>query len=270
MRRLEGLEQAELDRATQGYAVLGSYEVIDDAIQLVGPYKETRSYLPMGTPGIVSEFARVRPGNAKSALRFVNRWGLLGHGALARDGSGDPLDWIFAHANGVRVALTIRKHIGDDDRLHDYLSDLGESPFGYGIGLHIEPASELASLVRPGGEIIGGAENVYLRHIINPNLRGVYFQLMDGAPSKALAEIGRYHLVIKWDALISVIYRHLADIVTGHRVRLCDSCGLPFRVTQGRQRFCPGSPDPRTGRNQRSLCEGRYTKARRRREGKKS
>ena len=263
--RKEELELAEQARATTAYSVLDRYEVVDGVIRAAPPFHFRRHYFPMGAPHMVSGFARLELGDANAALRFVKRWGLLGYERLAAgvDG-GDPLSWIWAHVNGVRIALEVAKLIngGNDEKLEDYISSLGGSPYGYGVRQQILSVSELAALARPLGNaepIISGAESVLLKAIINPNLKGVYLQLWDAAPTIELARAGRYHLVYEWAALINVIYRHVADIVVGGRVRICDSCGFLSRQTHGRQRFCPAES------GQRSLCEMRFTTARQRR-----
>ena len=87
--------------------------------------------------------------------------------------------------------------------------------------------------------------------VMNPNVRGVYPQMnyraectADGSP-----------VVQGWDSLLSVIYRHLFDVVVGGNVQECRECGTPFVQTDGRQRFCPPPPSSRE-----SQCAMRFHK----------
>lgn len=247
---LEGIRQSEVQRATRVHFVCAEYEIGKGAILAVQPFTVRRSYFPMGTPNVVSEFARIPPGDEAAALRFVKRWGLLGSTP-----AGDSLEWIWAHANGVSAVLRLCKvPLADENALTGYLHTLHGLKFGQKG--HV--------LTWPFEKDPGVTRMTVLGTIVNPNLTGFYPQLSDGAPTLELARSGRYHVIFAWNSLINVIYRHLADIVVGTSVKICDDCGLPFVSTHARQRFHPA------GNGERSLCEQRYTKARRRREGKKS
>ena len=74
-----------------------------------------------------------------------------------------------------------------------------------------------------------------LSGIINPNLRGVHAEIVEWIDT--YEDAGR--VVQAFDGLISVIYRHLFEIVVGGNVEDCRECGTPFKQTDGRQRFCP-------------------------------
>ena len=259
---VEERQRAEQQRATGAYFVWAEYEIAEGHVRAVLPPRTRRLYFPMGSPNVLSEFARVNPGDERKCLKFVKRWGLLGYDALDanyREPEGDPLEWIWAHVNGVRAALDLRAATSED-RLAAYLEGL--------VGLKVGQGTNIVEW--PQGFEQATAPLTVLGMIVNPNLRGFYPQVSDGAPTLAAAAEGRYHLVFGWDALINVVYRHLADIVVGRTVRMCRYCELPFVPTHGRQAFHPGSWNPRLNRRERSLCEQRYTKARRRRGGKTS
>lgn len=272
---------AAAERRSPGeHVVWDRYGMVNGAIRPIAPYKVRRMYPPMGTPQIVGELARVKLGDPSAALRFVRRWGILGYGALSygappagnsEETPGDPLEWIWAHANGVRTALQVTKLMAkrDYDGLRELIDSVIKSTHGYAVREQIFPVF----LLEPAGAISSPvaahyAATLVLENIVNQNLRGVYLQIRDYvpyiadiAPARQLAASG-YHLLYTWDALISVVYRHVADIVVGGQLRVCDLCGLPFLQTHARQRFCPAPPP------ERSLCEQRYTKARQRQEGK--
>lgn len=276
-----------------------------------------RSYYPMASPTIVGEFARLRPGDERALLKFVHRWGSLGydrlHDRAALD--GDPVAWVWAHANGVRTVLDLHKLIRkrDGDGLAELLKGLALSqrtkePLSQ-VNLLLrdrERVGETADLVpdlfaspeKPDeywspvvledGEsfrpaiIYGQRDRIdispylgfasedprraayrWIFSIVNPNLKGVYRRLTDLAPTEALASErpGLPNLVWSFDALISVIYYHLAEIVTQTRLAICDNCGLPFVQTDARQRFCPPARwEPPTKPEKESRCGQAYRK----------
>ena len=256
--------RAERQRSPFAYVVWDRYDIIEGHIRAIPPLKTRRHYFPMGSPSVLSEFARVTPGDERKCLAFVKRWGLLGYDDLATghpEPIGDPVEWIWAHVNGVRAALDLRTATSDEDRLAAYLEGL--------VGLKVGQGRHVVEW--PKGFERATAPLTVFGMIVNPNLRGFHREVSDSAPSiEAALGGGRYHNVFRWDALICVIYEHLADVLVGHTVRICVHCDWPFVPTHARQNFCPGSWNPRLNKRERSLCEQRYTAARRRREGKKS
>jgi len=89
---------------------------------------------------------------------------------------------------------------------------------------------------RPGEEPLAIAWRI-MSDVVNPNVRGVFPQM--GRFVESASEAAR--VVQGWDSLLSVIYRHLFEIVVGGNVEECRECGTPFVQTDGRQRFCPPS-----------------------------
>jgi hypothetical protein len=88
------------------------------------PFKGCHAYLPMAHRELPGELATVATGKEANVLDFARRYGLLGYGqagrleeligARMREGEhakgdpplrGDPLSWIVAHAQTVRLAL---------------------------------------------------------------------------------------------------------------------------------------------------------------------
>ena len=249
--------RAQGQRAPRNHFVYERYEVIDGCIRAVRPIRTKRLYWPMGAPSIVSELALIPPGDEAAALRFVKRWGQLGPISTGESiewewTHGDPLELVWAHANGVAAVLRLCKvPPADSGAITDYMNSLPGLKFGQGDRVRTWPNDQY-----------GVTPMTVIGSILNPHLEGFHPQLQ--------GFWGYYHLIFHWKSLINVVYRHLADIVIGASIKVCDGCGLPFTPTHGRQRFHPGSWNPQSKKRERSLCEQRYTKARRRRGGKKS
>lgn len=90
---------------------------------------ERRSYSAFVSPSSLSDFIRMRPGNEGDALAFARRWGTVGFDAVAAThgidsgapevvaphvaqwiwAGADPLPWIWAHASGLAVGMSLIK-----------------------------------------------------------------------------------------------------------------------------------------------------------------
>lgn len=111
--------------------VFGAYEVEAGIVRPRG--EPVRWYFPITAPGALSEIAAIDPGNERQTLRFIHRWGLLGwygikqaRGGAAAYSGGDPLPWIWAHANGIRASLALCRWLrrGDEKGLERYIEEL--------------------------------------------------------------------------------------------------------------------------------------------------
>ena len=86
-----------------------------------------RRYHPETCPTLPQQLARLTRGDTPAVLAFVRTYGLLGYAALAAavgrgapyDAAGDPLGWIWAHAETVALCLhlTYGLQAGDDAAL---------------------------------------------------------------------------------------------------------------------------------------------------------
>ena len=86
-----------------------------------------RRYHPETCPTLPQQLARLARGDTIAVLAFVRTYGLLGYAALAAavgrgapsDTAGDPLGWIWAHAETVALCLhlTYGLQAGDDAAL---------------------------------------------------------------------------------------------------------------------------------------------------------
>lgn len=146
---------------------------------------------------------------------------------------------------------------------------------GHGVDLVLddEPRSRGFS---PG--LDGGATAVVdtafwlITGILNPHLSGTFPQVRtapqiewhdDSGPLPADTPFARrFDIVRSFDSLLSVLYLHAFNLLTGARLRSCKECGTPFVPSRANQEYCP--PDPRAGssgcrnrRNQRAFRERR-------------
>ncbi len=220
-----------------------------------------------------------------------------GTASLALTSEGDPVAWVWAHLSGMQTALRLWKFWREGDaagaerllrkrevsqqqwralaRVNTLLKD---GKFVEAQALlerhlakpHDSDESDRAVVVvsADGAKVAHTLYNVstgegqpwfgvwnIIRSIINPNLRGVHPEISTFAgrsPDVPVVAQG-------WDAIMSVIYRHLFEVIASDQergeVEECRECTTPFIRTDGRQRFCPPPPGSRE-----SLCAMRFHK----------
>jgi hypothetical protein len=205
---------------------------------------------------------------------------------------GDPVAWIWGHLGGVQTALALWKFWREQDvdafnryldrrrfpravrrlgpinallkkgkfveaqrRITEYFADVSSRAESVGdivivagdrvrVDGWIYPGEDVRVRSWPGAWMI-------IRRIINPNLSGVHTQIDPQFSRHPDAEI----VAMGWDSLMSVVYRHLFEILASGEVEECRECGTPFIRNDGRQRFCPPAPLARE-----SLCAMRFHK----------
>jgi hypothetical protein len=256
-----------------------------------------RRYAPALYSEIPGELAKLERGDVDAVLKFARAYGSLGYTAftplavLAQGGGipiGDPLLWIWAHADTVQICLEIsyRLQEGDAASLRTYLQSLritdqdidDRCDTSYKEALHARPARErwwegenngLSAVVAKQGRISlirwechgsprglqrASDEDVrdlarYIRRsLINDNIVGIH---------RALLSDGRKdRLFWQFKALIEMAYWHVANAVDGRHFKRCeaDDCTALFVQTDSRQRFCPRP----FGQKQESLCAIRH------------
>ena len=269
---------------------------IEDGRLIVVP-AVARLYDPFDRKELPGEIAKLKPGDPDGLREFVLRYGTFGYAPVVNAVEeykpdpellfdlSEPLDWIWAHANGIRLVMEgIRiLHERDEGKAVKYLAcllhpdlDLAESTLEnevYGavpqgedmavyeapIGLREATLAQRwilrAPQVRPlatVGEIVGGILTANLAL----NRREVYYD----------AETGSIRSTFVYDAMIQAVYQQLLETAEGGRVEECDECHALFIQTDGRQHFCP----PRF-KEKESRCALRYRqrewRKRRRQEG---
>jgi hypothetical protein len=208
----------------------------------------------------------------------------------------EPVAWIWAHLVGIQVALKIhqlwrRQDLGG---ISQFLAERRRPPHAWldgpdpnklvAEGKFAEAQAAITRSIVPAtqdeepeaGAFVVSAQGrnislhlypfdsvspqratwTILRGIINPNLSGVHAEI-----SRWAGEMLEGELVVQaFEGLISVIYRHLFEIVVGGNVEDCRECGTPFKQTDARQRFCP---PPSWARE--SACAMRFHKRQQRR-----
>ena len=239
--------------------------VFDDyAIQegMVIPHGTIRTrYHPERCPELPQQLARVSRGDTAAALAFVRTYGLLGYAQVAAavghrahsDAPGDPLSWIWAHAETVALCLllTYGLQTGDDATLLHGLHavQLPQPPHADGGPRLIVPAVWDQPRVHVCWPVpLHSLEDwrtyarAIRREILNAHLLGVRPQLVDGG---ATDQPG-----CQFQALLAVVYWHLFQITAQGTVQRCAeaSCRAFFVPTRRTQRFCPPEASARHSR----------------------
>ncbi len=218
---------------------------------------------------------------------------------LDSQAQGEPVAWIWAHLSGIQTALRLwgfwrhdddaaltdflRRRPASEEATHDLPTVdrlLKQRDFGAAqlvIERHCATPSADArgdpdSLIvvsadgprvtpysfdvrSPSGPPWSQAWNI-VRRVINPNLSGVHPEINLWASRSPAAPL----VVQGWDTIMSVIYRHLFEVIASGEVEECRECSTPFVRTDGRQRFCPPPPWSREGQ-----CAMRFHKREQRR-----
>jgi hypothetical protein len=256
--------------------VFEDYEIFEGRLCYHG--RATHHYAPTLHPEIPSEIAKLQRDDEEGVLKFARLYGNLGWNNLipreryARGGAiplGDPLQWVWAHADTLNICqeITYRLQEGDIASLRGYLHSLrvthpnGQvTDLGWGTG----DTWAAAIVAERGEERVGqrgilnqdhlldedvkGLARFIRRFLINENISGIHRALFD--------EGTKDRLFWEFQALIEIAYWHMATSVHGRRFKHCeaDDCGALFAQTDQRQRFCP----PRFGQKQESRCAVRH------------
>jgi hypothetical protein len=202
---------------------------------------------------------------------------------------GDPLLWIWVHAETIQFCLKISELLQDDDL--DTLKDLIRTQYVTPKDIEelCEPGQveELKDTLRIAQSGAGGvgrkffstmlvAERDKIRlawgdlpnkkecsdvesmnylarsfrnRVINANIQGMVRAL-------SVNKRPTIHDRSYWGftALIETAYWHLADIVDGGKVKRCEDCHGLFIQRDKRQRYCPPPYNPQSPKRRHSLC----------------
>jgi len=250
---------------------------------------DVRWYDPFDRTELPGEIAKLKPGDTKALREFVLRYGKFGYTSVmsavqdyqpnpdvnALFDRSEPLDWIWAHANGVRLVLEgIRILIERDEGkavkylaglLHPYLNPLppsidvpqvcGAAPQGEDMPYAVYEA--------PIGERDEAKQQRWILHaprvsplatvgymvcdILTPNL-ALIRRAVDYDP-----EASSIRSTFVYDCLIQAVYQQLLETAEGGRIAECAECHALFIQTDARQHFCP----PRF-KERESRCALRY------------
>ena len=277
-------EDYELDRAeslqrglsTQLWPVYDAYFLENSIIKSEGHH---RLYFPLARPRLLFDLAKVLDGDKDAALAFVRNWGHLGHFAVVdptKRRDGDPLSFIWGHAYTVRNVLTLFKALQSEkpDALDQALDEIVSlRPFTkdalntYPSWLWMARSREIISF-----ELLDQTPEEFALKIISnsiaKNLEGTspVVKIEPDAPGQPpTSPLSRLRFSFRWNALVEVVYWHLAGVVTrGRHISRCKECGGFFEQTDRRQEFCPPSEEEIMQARQRarsraqSKCALRY------------
>ena len=215
-----------------------------EGVHTLGPF---RICAPTNHPELPEKLAQLQ--NEDDILDFVNTYDLLGYDRLVpeehKDGRGETVSWILAHAATVKLCLELTGMIqkvdlrGIVERLAIKNGVMGSISYAILDQVIDKPdpkISEIGNRPSPSFWVHGAGPLELARHVrrelINGNRRRVYH---------FLHSVGDRDVdVIGFGSLIEAIYHHLADTVTqGRGVRPCKECGTYFVHSRRGQKFCP-------------------------------
>lgn len=220
-------EEADISRSA-GSATMWicyeDYEVREGILNGIGRTK--RFYFPMADRGIPNIIYKLNPDNYDDLIDFARKYGGFGHWNLCekqeRTG-GDPINWIKAHINGIRITFDLIEIIqsNNEEKAYQYIDKLNENET-YGENEKIVTNkwySEGSSL---------DLASYMVRDIINRNIKGIQKKLYQGKENTFVS----FH---KFNALIEVVYWQLLDAAVSGTFKRCEECNAPVN---GNVRFC--------------------------------
>jgi hypothetical protein len=293
------------------WPVYEDYVIIDGSLCWHG--EPTYSYAPMVHKEIPSELARLKRGDEAGVLQFARTYGSLGYQKFLPPAPGlwkpigDPLRWIWAHAETIRFCLEVSELLQQDD-LHKlknvlraqhitpedieelcepeqveelkYTLCVAQSDAGW-VGRKFFSTMLVAERDKvrlAWGELPNRKACTKLKRmnyltryfrngIINANIQGVVRSL-SVTPRPTIKERSYW----RFTTLIETAYWHLADMVDGGTVKRCEGCHGVFIRTDARQLFCPPPYNHGSSTRPHSRCgtRKRVTELRRRREAQGS
>lgn len=245
------------------------------------------SYHPFDFPNLPNALAKVD--NVKSAIEFSKKYGILGYRSFTDTSSeiyckGDPVEWFLLQASTVRFVLLLIKAIQTEDvkqikyLINDSVVQVPSNTFHDGISSkHHTPVhvfSEGQETVYRLYNANKWKNNEYLlalqmvNLLINKNTEGVHRQLILDTNNldRSLFQFASRSLIESIWYLVGDAYL-LSFEKKGKGVGTCEECGLPFIMTDKRQKFCPGDKF-----SKESICgtRNRVRKSRPPKEGKKN
>ena len=249
--------RARESKGRESWGPYGQWEVaeryvIQDGEHIVpdGRLAGTRYYHPVLAPELPARLGEVR--DEPTLLSFAARWGLLGIDSILGEegrqneiGPGDPLWWVFLHAETVRIVLSLieaRKSMREDsigNRIRRLMArkggklEYGSGPDGRTLPIASEFIEEAP--IEASGDIV--------RTLINANIKYLHPVLVeDSADPSALDH------VYTFGSLVPVIYGHLMEAAEGRRdFYRCQHCGKWQHFEPHRRgpkpRYCPPDID---------------------------
>ena len=275
-------KQADIEtrKSVSAAIVWREYEIEAGIIKRKGKHYTQRYYLPMASPGLVGEIAKLHPGDEKASVALAYKWGNLGYSRLAERTParrsfpiGDPLVWLWAHAAGMRAVLKLRSllQLRDDRGLSEYLEKCLVTD------RMLDAREDVATLLREGKAnetleytdalfslqeedcwpspmlIYGERERIIgAGWPVRGDIRQAAHKIMADIINPNMVGVYRVLRLTEdsealeigraWDSVLSAAYWHLGELVAGGRVEECEHCQNLFVQSRRDQRFCPAPP----------------------------
>lgn len=218
---------------------------------------KTHIYTPASRAELPSAVAKLQRGDEAAIIRFAKIYGMFGFNEILPENSklnatfGDPLAWIWSHAETLRLCLDLKEMLDceRDDSLRNRLLSLTPSDmkhqkhpspflkFSAGAGVVQQFFSPVSK--EDDKNVVRHLTGKILATIVSKNISGIFPEMAWLESRQTFAQY--FHCT----ALIEMAYWHVANALRGVRVRRCErpGCGGAFIQTDGRQRFCPGDQD---------------------------
>jgi hypothetical protein len=223
---------------------------------------KTTIYTPATRIELPSEIAKLEREDREAVIRFAGAYGSLGYWHLLPTADrlqtpyGDPLGWIWLHAETLNLCLSFKEMLdqGATNGLERRLWDLTPRSWSRSnlpapvVTFASQAAKQSTQFFATKSEnrtiALRGVAATILETVVNNNIAGLHPMLAWDQQKQTFVHFFRI------TALIEVAYWHLANVLRGGLVKRCarPGCGGLFIQTDGRQQYCP------TGTKQESRC----------------
>jgi hypothetical protein len=195
------------------------------------------------TPDVVTEFAKLADSDDGAIESFARTWGTVGPAVCGCEdnhrpvGSRTPIRWIRAHADNVKLILTLYAYLqgGDVQGLRRFLDSLPAPSWieeHREATLHVMGLDECVAIKMETGDVASAARHL-IAQILDRNLirrDGTISRISDESLERKNVHLG----------LLASIYWQLADSIREHcQLKRCQECLSVFFAIPGLE-FCPG------------------------------
>lgn len=227
------------------------------------------SYSPFEWPNLPNRLAKVESEN--DIIHFVEKYGVLGHQILLGEEKagdrwflGDQVNWFLLHAKTIKFALRLIYAIQSEKTDADLKQLIFSNTIKAPLRMFEERAKE-TDLTIPTHHFAIRGEDVFrspiqahtweghhrsiaiqiVSYLIAENTKGVCRRIGINSTFNKSLDRQKAQFVQQFHArtLIEAIWYQVGDValnIQGKVIRNCKECGLPFVVTDNRQKFCPG------------------------------
>ena len=145
----------------RSWPIAEGHAILDRRLVERGSAERRSSYMPVGHPELLAEFAKLHRDDDVAVLDFARSRGLLGFPRTSGldDLSGDPFDWIWLHSEQVRTIiklLVLRRGKKDEDLVkaisEEVSNSYGEDTFVFEFFLLNGDSRRVAQSFTNGGE----------------------------------------------------------------------------------------------------------------------